>query len=75
ARPFYISPSISPYSQLSIHSQATNRQCSPSSHRIQPSRSPSPRSLLPLAATATSSLRPCYSAPRLHVPIHRTQAT
>ncbi|CAF5090809.1 unnamed protein product, partial [Rotaria magnacalcarata] len=40
ARPFYISPSISPYSQLSIHSQATNRQCSPSSHRIQPSRSP-----------------------------------
>ncbi|CAF3335974.1 unnamed protein product [Rotaria socialis] len=76
-RPFYISPSISPYSQLSIHSQATNRQRSPSPHIIQPSRSPSPHSLLPsaAAAAATSSLRPCYSAPRLHVPIHRTQAT
>lgn len=73
ARPLYISPSISPYSQLSIHSQAANQQRSPSPHVVRPSRSPSPHSLMP--STATGFLRPCYSAPRLHVPVHRTQAT
>ena len=57
-RPLYISPSVSPHSQLSIHSQsvATVRQ-----------RSPSPRSLNKLQTTTNSSnLRPCYSAPRLN---------
>jgi hypothetical protein len=72
ARPLYISPSISPYSQLSIHSQVAGRQHSPSSHIFRPSRSPSPCSFAPSAPmTTTSSLRPCYSAPRLHVPLHR----
>lgn len=61
-RPLYISPSISPHSQLSIHSQSgtTLRQRSPSP---QP-RSPSPRSLA--IAHTPSALRPCYSAPRLN---------
>ncbi|UJR26850.1 hypothetical protein I4U23_008162 [Adineta vaga] len=70
ARPLYISPSISPYSQLSIHSQIPSRQHSPSLHVYRPSRSPSPspRSFAPIT---TNSLRPCYSAPRLHVPVHR----
>jgi hypothetical protein len=71
ARPLYISPSISPYSQMSIHSQAASRQRSPSPHIYRPSRSPSPRSFIPV--TTGSSLRPCYSAPRLHVPLHRVQ--
>jgi hypothetical protein len=77
ARPLYVSPSISPYSQLSIHSQVTGRQRSPSPHIFRPSRSPSPRSFAPSAPlpTTTRSLRPCYSAPRLHVPLHRIQTT
>jgi hypothetical protein len=76
ARPLYISPSISPYSQLSIHSQVPSRQRSPSPHIFRPSRSPSPRSFAPSAPlTITRSLRPCYSAPRLHVPLHRVQTT
>ncbi len=70
ARPLYVSPSISPYSQLSIHSQVTGRQRSPSPHIFRPSRSPSPRS----SSTTTGLLRPCYSAPRLHAPLYRTQA-
>ncbi|CAF0851191.1 unnamed protein product [Adineta ricciae] len=71
ARPLYISPSVSPYSQLSIHSQIPSRQRSPSPHIYRPSRSPSPspHSFAPI--TSSLSLRPCYSAPRLHVPIHR----
>ncbi len=73
ARPLYVSPSISPYSQSSIHSQAPGRQHSPSSHIYRPSRSPSPRSFAPV--TSTRSLRPCYSAPRLHVPLHRIPTT
>jgi hypothetical protein len=73
ARPLYISPSISPYSQLSIHSQMAGRQQSPSPHIFRPSRSPSPRSFAPV--TSTGSLRPCYSAPRLHVPLHRITTT
>lgn len=86
ARPLYISPSISPFSQLSIHSQAASRQRSPSPHIFRPSRSPSPRSFAPPASppvlmhpsaplSCTSSLRPCYSAPRLHAPLHRMQTT
>ncbi len=76
ARPLYISPSISPYSQLSIHSQVAGRQRSPSPHIYRPSRSPSPRSFVPSAPmTTTGSLRPCYSAPRLHVPLHRVPTT
>jgi hypothetical protein len=72
ARPLYVSPSISPYSQLSIHSQVAGRQHSPSSYLFRPSRSPSPRSFAPSApVTTASSLRPCYSAPHLHVPLHR----
>ncbi|CAF1520852.1 unnamed protein product, partial [Adineta steineri] len=74
ARPLYVSPSISPYSQLSIHSQATGRQRSPSPHIFRPSRSPSPHSLAQQSSPTTpttSSLRPCYSAPRLHAPHHR----
>ena len=73
-RPLYISPSISPYSQLSMHSQVPPRQRSPSPHVYRPSRSPSPGSYAPPAtttATNTRSLRPCYSAPRLHAPLHR----
>ncbi|UJR22262.1 hypothetical protein I4U23_025323 [Adineta vaga] len=68
ARPLYVSPSISPYSQLSIHSQVTGRQRSPSPHRFRPSRSPSPHfsAQQSAATTPTRSLRPCYSAPRLH---------
>jgi len=72
-RPLYISPSISPNSQLSIQSQIASRQRSPSPHILRPSRSPSPRSFAPV--TTTSSLRPCYSAPRLHVPLYRMQTT
>ena len=71
ARPLYISPSISPYSQLSIHSQLAARQRSPSPHTFRPSRSPSPHSFSKLSSTTTRSLRPCYSAPRLHVPFQR----
>ncbi|CAF0875300.1 unnamed protein product [Rotaria sordida] len=85
ARPLYVSPSISPYSQLSIHSQGPIRQRSPSPHIVRPSRSPSPHiirpsrspspcSFIPSTSTITT-LRPCYSAPRLHAPIHRTQTT
>ncbi|CAF1430158.1 unnamed protein product [Adineta ricciae] len=68
ARPLYVSPSVSPYSQLSIHSQANSRQRSPSPHTCRPSRSPSPHSLAQHSATTspTRSLRLCYSAPRLH---------
>ncbi|CAF0998003.1 unnamed protein product [Adineta steineri] len=69
ARPLYISPSISPYSQLSIHSQAPSQQRTPSPRILRPSRSRSPRSFAPI--TTTNLLRPCYSAPRLHVPLHR----
>ncbi|CAF4055916.1 unnamed protein product [Rotaria sp. Silwood2] len=89
ARPLYVSPSISPYSQLSIHSQGAIRQRSPSPHIVRPSRSPSPhivrpsrspspspRSFVPSTPiTTTNALRPCYSAPRLHAPVHRTQTT
>lgn len=80
ARPLYVSPSISPYSQLSIHSQIPSRQRSPSPHVFPPSRSPSPRSFalrppLTTQMTSPSSLRPCYSAPRLHVPLHRMHTT
>jgi hypothetical protein len=75
ARPLYISPSISPFSQLSIHSQTAVRQRSPSPHIFQPSRSPSPHSFARLASMPTTigSLRPCYSAPRLHLAQHRIQ--
>ena len=74
ARPLYISPSISPYSQLSIHSQIPpGRQHSPSPNVFRPSRSPSPRSFAPI--TTETTLRPCYSAPRLHVPLHRVATT
>ncbi|CAF1172578.1 unnamed protein product [Rotaria sordida] len=74
ARPLYVSPSISPYSQLSIHSQIPSRQRSPSSHICQPSRSPSPSPYSSARqSTITCSLRPCYSAPRLHVSHHRLQ--
>jgi len=69
ARPLYVSPSISPYSQLSIHSQVAGRQRSTSPHTYRPSRSPSPHSFIRLSSTTTGasgSLRPCYSAPRLH---------
>ena len=83
ARPLYVSPSISPYSQLSIHSQVATRQRSPSPHIFRPSRSPSPRSFAPphvplfpsVPLTSARSLRPCYSAPRLHAPLHRMQTT
>ena len=59
-RLLYISPSVSPHSQLSIHSQANNN--------IR-ARSPSPRSLARLSTAADVSpslLRPCHSVPRLH---------
>ncbi len=72
ARPLYISQSISPYSQLSIHSQAAGRQHSPSPNMFRPSRSPSPRSFVQQSST-TGPLRPCYSAPRLHASHHRVQ--
>ena len=73
ARPLYISPSASPHSQLSIHSQITARQQSSSPQILRPSRSPSPYSFVPVTSATTTrhSLRPCYSAPRLHVPLHR----
>ena len=80
ARPLYISPSISPFSQLSIHSQTFGRPHTPSPHTFRPSRSPSPRSLAlttttttttTAAITSTDALRPCSSAPRLHAPLHR----
>ncbi|CAF4960341.1 unnamed protein product, partial [Rotaria sp. Silwood1] len=96
-RPLYVSPSISPYSQLSIHSQGAIRprspsphivrpsrspsphivqsSRSPSPHIVQPSRSPSPHSFVPSTPITASALRPCYSAPRLHAPVHRTQTT
>jgi hypothetical protein len=73
-RPLYISPSISPYSQLSIHSQVVSRQRSPSPQIFRPSRSPSPHSFAQLSsATNIGSLRPCFSAPRLHATLQRTQ--
>ena len=67
-RPLYISPSVSPHSQLSIHSHVAARQPSPS-------RSPSPHSFVrgTTRSPTVGSLRPCYSAPRLHVPLHRMQ--
>lgn len=67
-RPLYISPSVSPHSQLSIHSHVAARQPSPS-------RSPSPHSFArgTNRSPTAGSLRPCYSAPRLHVPLHRMQ--
>lgn len=68
-RPLYISPSISPYSQMSIHSQTVGRPYTPSPHTFRPSRSPSPRSFAPI--TTAETLRPCSSAPRLHAPLHR----
>ncbi|CAF1044259.1 unnamed protein product [Rotaria sp. Silwood1] len=85
-RPLYVSPSISPYSQLSIHSQGAIRprspsphivrpSRSPSPHIVQPSRSPSPHSFVPSTPITAGALRPCYSAPRLHAPVHRTQTT
>jgi hypothetical protein len=73
ARPLYISPSTSPHSQLSIHSQFASRQRSPSPHIFRPSRSPSPHSFARQSSTTSGSLRPCYSAPRLHAPLHRIQ--
>jgi len=76
ARQLYVSPSISPYSQLSIHSQVAGRPRSPSPQIFRPSRSPSPHSFARLPSiTTTGSLRPCYSAPRLHAPLHRTQTS
>ena len=57
ARPLYISPSISPYSQLSIHSQVPPRQRSPSPHVYRPSRSPSPCSQVPSATTVATTTR------------------
>ncbi|CAF4611582.1 unnamed protein product [Rotaria sp. Silwood2] len=74
ARPLYVSPSVSPYSQLSIHSQFPSRQRSPSSHICRPSRSPSPHSST-RQSSAICSLRPCYSAPRLHASCHRLQTS
>ena len=62
-RPLYISPSVSPLSQLSIHSQALSRQHSPSPHSSAAVSSPS----------TTGSLRPCFSAPRLQATLQRTQ--
>ncbi|CAF0877650.1 unnamed protein product, partial [Didymodactylos carnosus] len=67
-RPLYVhtSHSVSPHS----HSHSSSRQRSPSPQIIsimqhrQSTRSPSPRSLI----TNVSLLRPCASAPRLHVP-------
>jgi hypothetical protein len=84
ARPLYVSPSVSPHSQLSIHSQIAARQRSSSPRISRPSRSPSPRSFIPSGPSSTtatvvptvssnSCLRPCYSAPRLYVPVHRMQ--
>lgn len=73
ARPLYVSPSASPHSQLSIHSQITTRQQSPSPQILRSSRSPSPHSFAPV--TTARTLRPCYSAPRLHVPVHRITTT
>lgn len=73
ARPLYVSPSASPHSQLSIHSQIAARQQSPSPQILRSSRSPSPHSFAPV--TTARALRPCYSAPRLHVPVHRAPTT
>jgi hypothetical protein len=75
ARPLYVSPSISPFSQFSIHSQTAVRQRSPSPHIFRPSRSPSPSRYARLGSVPTTmgSLRPCYSAPRLHLSQHRIQ--
>ena len=57
-RPLYISPSVSPHSQSSLHSQAVSRQ-----HSVSPQLPTTPSSI---------SLRPCYSAPRLQTPLQRT---
>lgn len=63
-RPLYISPSITPHSQLSIHSQNLY---------LQP-RSPSP--IQPKTAPIPVSIRPCFSAPRLNPsPAHHLQQT
>jgi len=69
ARPLYISPSISPYSQLSIHSQTAVRQRSPSPQIFRQSQS----RLSYTPTTPIGSLRPCYSAPRLHLSHQRIQ--
>jgi len=70
-RPLYISPSVSPFSQMSIHSQGATRQRSQSPQISRQSRSPSPHFYSRL--TPASSLRPCYSAPRLHATMQRPQ--
>ncbi|CAF4324609.1 unnamed protein product [Rotaria socialis] len=74
ARPLYVLSSASPYFQSSFTSQVPMEQRSPSSHVCQQSRSPSPYSSGRQSSVGpASSLRPCYSAPRLHVSHHRLQ--
>ncbi|CAF1359267.1 unnamed protein product, partial [Rotaria magnacalcarata] len=69
----------SPYFQSSFTSQIPTRQRSPSSHVSRQSRSPSPYSSGGQSSGGqsslgpASSLRPCYSAPRLHLSHHRLQ--
>ncbi|CAF5182539.1 unnamed protein product, partial [Rotaria magnacalcarata] len=64
----------SPYFQSSFTSQIPTRQRSPSSHVSRQSRSPSPYSSGGQSSLGpASSLRPCYSAPRLHLSHHRLQ--
>ena len=53
-RPLYISPSISPHSQSSLHSPVVTRQ-----HSVSPQLN-----IIPV-------LRPCFSAPRLQIPLPR----
>lgn len=54
-RPLYISPSISPHSQSSLHSPVVTRQ-----HSVSPQ------------LNITPILRPCFSAPRLQIPLPHT---
>lgn len=71
ARPLYVSTCA----RASIHSTGHSRRCSPSSNVCQQSRSSSPhsKSIRQSPIPRATSLRPCYSAPRLHAPHQRFQ--